>query len=386
MKAKLLEAVLVAAIFAVVMSAFAQVWTQTSAPNTGSGWEALALSADGRKAVAVSSTSPPIVSADSGVTWTTNAVFHWFNRIASSADGTKWIAVFCSTHDYIYVSTDSGNTWAQTSSPNSSLCTAVASSEDGNKLFAAIYNGSIYLLTNAGTAWVTSSAPSKKWTWLASSADGTKVAATALNDKIYSSTNSGMTWTATGSSNDSWSSIASSADGTRLVASSGGGAYVSTNSGGNWTLVNTTSGQVASSADGTKLVIGGSSIYTSSDSGLTWVSNSAPISSWPVPALSPIASSADGCKMFAVRYGSPGIWTCQIAPAPTLNINSFASTRAVLSWLVPSTNFVLQQNSDLSTTNWTDVTNTPTLNFTNLKNQISLPLPAANVFYRLKTP
>ncbi|MGD0209290.1 MAG: hypothetical protein ABSC89_16965 [Verrucomicrobiota bacterium] len=385
MNVKLLEAVLAAAIFVVVVSAFAQTWTQTSAPNAGGGWEAIAMSADGKKAVAVTSTAPPVVSADSGVTWTTNVVFHWFNQIASSADGTKWIAVFYSAPGYIYVSTDSGNTWTQTSSPNSSSWRAVASSADGNKLFAAIYNGSIYLLTNSGTTWTTSSAPSKEWTWLASSADGTKVAATAQNDKIYSSTDSGMSWTATGSSNDSWSSIASSADGTRLVASSGGGVYVSTNSGGSWTLVNTNSGQVASSADGTKLVIGGGSIYTSSNSGLTWVSNSAPVSY--VPNYSRIASSADGCKMFAlIGGGLPGIWTGQIAPASTLNINSSASTGAVLSWLVPSTNFVLQQNSDLSTTNWTDVTDTPVLNLTNLQNQVILSPSGSNVFYRLKTP
>ncbi|MGA2281611.1 MAG: hypothetical protein ABSG80_15060 [Verrucomicrobiota bacterium] len=382
MNAKLSEAVLAAAIFVVVVSAFAQTWTQTSAPNTGGGWEAIAMSADGKKAVAVSSTAPPVVSADSGVTWTTNVVYHWFNRIASSADGTKWIAVFYSGPGYIYVSTDSGNTWTQTSSMNSSSWDAVASSADGNKLFAAIYNGSIY--TNSGTIWTASSAPSKAWTWLASSADGTKVAATADNDKIYSSTDSGMTWTATGSSNDSWSSIASSADGTRLVASSGSGVYVSTNSGGSWTLVNTNSGQVASSVDGTKLAIGGRSIYTSSDSGLTWVSNSAPVT--VVPDYSWIASSADGCKMFAARYGSLGIWTCQITPASTLNINSSASTGAVLSWLVPSTNFVLQQNPDLTTTNWTDVTNTPTLNLTNLQNQVIVSPSTGNSFYRLKTP
>jgi hypothetical protein len=36
--------------------------------------------------------------------------------------------------------------------------------------------------------------------------------------------------------------------------------------------------------------------------------------------------------------------------------------------------------------NWTDVTNPPTLNLTNLQNQVALPLPAGNVFYRLKTP
>ena len=50
-------------------------------------------------------------------------------------------------------------------------------------------------------------------------------------------------------------------------------------------------------------------------------------------------------------------------------------------------NFVLQQNSDLCTSNWTDLTNnTPTLNLTNLQNQVALPLPAGNAFYRLKTP
>jgi hypothetical protein len=53
---------------------------------------------------------------------------------------------------------------------------------------------------------------------------------------------------------------------------------------------------------------------------------------------------------------------------------------------VPSTNFALQQNADLSTANWTVVTNTAVLNLTNLQNQVSLPLPSGNAFYQLKTP
>jgi len=56
----------------------------------------------------------------------------------------------------------------------------------------------------------------------------------------------------------------------------------------------------------------------------------------------------------------------------------------MFSWLIPSTNFVLQQNLDLTATNWTDITNTHVLNLTNLQNQIFLPLPASNSFYRLK--
>jgi hypothetical protein len=43
----------------------------------------------------------------------------------------------------------------------------------------------------------------------------------------------------------------------------------------------------------------------------------------------------------------------------------------------------LEQNSDLTTTNWTDVTNVPVLNFTNLQDEVTLPLLASNCFYRL---
>jgi len=54
-----------------------------------------------------------------------------------------------------------------------------------------------------------------------------------------------------------------------------------------------------------------------------------------------------------------------------------------LSWLVPSTNFVMQQSPDLQ--NWADMTNQPVLNLTNLQNEVILSPPGSNVFYRLKT-
>ncbi len=55
-----------------------------------------------------------------------------------------------------------------------------------------------------------------------------------------------------------------------------------------------------------------------------------------------------------------------------------------LSWIVPSTNFVMQQSPDLQ--NWADMTNQPVLNLANLQNEVILPPPGSNVFYRLKTP
>jgi hypothetical protein len=121
-------------------------------------------------------------------------------------------------------------------------------------------------------------------------------------------------------------------------------------------------------------VVGG--IYTSADSGSTWVSNSAPVTNW-----SCVSSSADGCKLVAAVNGG-GIYTWQATPAPALSISP-SGTNVVLSWIVPSMNFVLQESSDLGSGHWTDVATTPVLNYTNLNQQVSLPWDTGNRFYRL---
>jgi hypothetical protein len=55
-----------------------------------------------------------------------------------------------------------------------------------------------------------------------------------------------------------------------------------------------------------------------------------------------------------------------------------------ISWIVPSTSFVLQQSSDLTATNWTDVPTPPALNFTNLHYEVTASPSLGNRFYRLK--
>ncbi len=107
----------------------------------------------------------------------------------------------------------------------------------------------------------------------------------------------------------SWFSVASSADGTRLVAaanstliytSSDSGLTWISNSAPRWPWVS-----VASSADGTKLVAAANDgskgpIYTSPDSGATWISNNVRNLSW-----SSVASSADGTKLVAAANFGP---------------------------------------------------------------------------------
>lgn len=270
------------------------------------------------------------------------------------------------------MSTNSGNTWIQTSLSGNPF----AASADGTKL-AAILNGSIYTSTNFGSTWqLRSGAPGNFWGSVASSADGTKLVAAAQNEIIIS-TNSGITWTANTSPLSFGSgapSSASSADGS-ILAVAGGNVYVSTNSGGSWISTPVTGYSVASSADGKRLVVAGTQIWVSTNSGLAWTTN-APVSA---SYFQHVASSADGCKL-VVDAG--GIWIGQITPSPQLSIKP-ANGKLALSWIVPSTNFVLQQNLDLSAANWAILSNSPTLNLTNLQDEISLSPSNSSDFFRL---
>ena len=80
-----------------------------------------------------------------------------------------------------------------------------------------------------------------------------------------------------------------------------------------------------------------------------------------------------------------GIYLWQTVRPPQLNLTPAGGNLAV-SWLVPSTNFVLQLNSDLSTTNWMELPDPPSLNLTNLQNQVIVSPTNSSGFYRLVTP
>jgi hypothetical protein len=226
--------------------------------------------------------------------------------------------------------------------------TYAALSANGDFLVVAKVGGGIYSTTNFGGSWVTNSL-SVYWQGIASSVDGMKLVLVAQTGQIYTSTDSGVTWVQqTNAPALPWTSVASSADGTKLVAVSGG--------------------SVGSSGP----------IYTSTDSGITWISNDAPNLMWES-----VASSADGSKLFATTWTN-GIWTAQVTPTPRLNAIP-STTSLLLSWSIPSTNFVLQQNLDLTTSNWTDLTNTPVLDLTNLQDEVTLPATNGSGFYRLAT-
>ncbi len=400
---------------AAVNSSPAQSWILTSAPTNS--WAAVASSADGTKLVAVPWRLPtghviytPLytptlytyTSTNSGADWTANSntTSSWVS-VASSADGNRLVAV--ASLGAVYASPDSGGTWSNVLNlnitPNGFGC-SVASSTDGTKLAALIAPSCIFTSTNSGLTWISNhaaafSSSSASFSSIASSADGTKLAVTFTGGNVCTSTNSGTTWKSNNLPALDWNGIACSADGNKLVLVTGWYGdptpiYLSTNGGTTWqmssapTNLNTSWKTAAMSADGSKIVAvtgwaaaQSGPIYTSLDSGLTWVSNSAPIASW-----ASVASSADGGKFVAAVDGG-GIYTSQSSPASQLNIAPSGGEIA-LSWIVPSVNFALRQNSDLTTTNWTDVDIPSTLNLTNLQYQVTVPSAAGQQFYRIE--
>ncbi len=270
-------------------------------------WQSIASSADGTKLVAVAYGGKIYTSTDSGANWTARDSSRNWNSVASSADGTKLVAV--ENNGYINTSTDSGQTWTARMSDTPRMWNSVASSADGAKLVALECGslktntaGYIYTSTDSGANW-TARDSSVVWNSVASSADGSKLVAVENNGYIYTSTDSGQTWTARMSDTPRmWNSVASSADGTKLVASDWQGIHVSTDSGLSW-LSYVDGGQwqfVALSSDGTKL-LGVQSMQSymniSMDLGQTWTTLGH--RNWYS-----VASSSDGTKLAAIeQYG-----------------------------------------------------------------------------------
>ncbi len=391
----------------------AQTWSLTGAPTNY--WQCIAASADGSRLIAGAWPGPLYLSTNSGTTWTPimGSTGDW-SSVASSADGTKLLAA--SVDGPVLTSADSGATWMTNNVPNFFWASA-ASSADGNTLAVAspiggYPEGAVFVSTNGGLTWTSNYLGEVDGVTM--SADGAKIIAAGsvyvggATNFFWRSTNSGLTWTgipnapplhATTSPSQY---IASSADGKKLiyalpfdVSGNPGSIYVSTNSGDTWNPTAAPSNNwysVASSADGNVLlavpnsgIFTPESVYLSTNCGATWTTNSSPNLIW-----GSVACSADGGKIFAAAQAdanfdenSGSIYSSQFIQAPSMAITAEHGD-VLLSWLVPSTNFVLQESTDLF--GWTEVTNAPVLNLANLQNEVTLPSTNTQDFYRLKRP
>ena len=279
---------------------------------------------------------------------------------SSSADGLR-LAVGSGVRGYFY--TDGGILYTGTADKSNGSIKwtysvtgqnfmALAPSSDGLKLAAAMGYFGLYTSTDAGVSWTKTSAPDQTtplhfhvdagdcniqfhWQALASSSDGSKlVAATGYNDRmcgsygtIYTSANRGVTWSPVVS--PPWPSgrtelftcadflsITSSSDGSKIAAVAGTdnqksprGIYTSADSGRTWVKTSALAldwRDITSSSDGSKLVAVTASggIYISTNRGVAWSLSSAPSpKNW-----GSIASSSDGSRLAASSCGD-GIYT-----------------------------------------------------------------------------
>lgn len=292
------------------------IWTSS---DTGATWvqhdqvtfnygDALTVSEDGTMLGymgEVDSTSMPLLSYDSGATWTLpviDGLRAWIG-VASSNDGAHLIAVDNNPIEgYVYLSVDSGATWQKQLGPGTHTWSAVASSGDGSKLIATASGGYLYTSTDSGATWQEhTDLGMKSWRSVATSNDGITIIALSYNG-VYVSHDSGDTWTAPyafpGLGYLQVASATISADGTKIaLAYNNDSIAFSTDSGITWSQhdlrtvsiysVNT----VAFSSDGSNLAIAGvndsfySTIYTSTDLGETWnteysLSSTADIDAW----------------------------------------------------------------------------------------------------------
>jgi hypothetical protein len=277
-------------------------------------WKSVASSADGTKLVAVEAIGSIFTSTDSGVTWVKPPADprKLWRQVASSADGSKLFAI--NGEAVVYLSTDSGVTW--TTSPVAPAAVAgsmqgIATSSDGTKLVLTtsqpFSGGLTYTSTDSGVTW-TPGMETNSWTYVASSADGNKLVAVVGAGTVHTSTNAGATWVLGSVPGNSWTSVASSADGVYLVLGSlGGQMWRSSDSGVTWVGIGPGIGwqSVASSADGTHLVAAArlGYLYTSADSGKSWTGRES-IRDW-----TSVATSASGTKLLAGVAGLANLYT-----------------------------------------------------------------------------
>jgi hypothetical protein len=364
----------------------------TNAPPPPNGWQAVACSADGTKFVAAAYQGGIYTSTNSGATWISNAApaLRWFS-VASSDDGTKLAAVSYSGNGQVW--TNSGTTWYPTTAPTSTLASygSVSSSADGSRLFAVVAgltstSHAIFASADSGATWYQTAAPNLSWYAVACSADGSKVVATAYNTNvIYTSPDSGANFTPHLVPLNSWFAVSSSADGTHLVSSlQFGGVFTSADSGVTWVSNNVPGANcyaVTSSSDGSHLVaVGINTFYSSSNFGQTWTSNNP-----PAALLRAAACSADGLKGIVAGATGPTnpvlyAFAPVITTPPLLSLIS-SNAQMALAWPGSIMDFQLQQNSNLTVANWSNVTNSVLP--TNGLNEVFISPTNPAGFYRL---
>ena len=234
---------------------------------------------------------------------------------AASKTGSKLIVGAGSTST-IDLSVNSGTTWVASSSTTDKFWRQVASSLDGSVLAGIeLTGGYIWISTDSGSTWTSQATPgTPSWQTVAVSGDGSVILAGAWNGHVWTR-NSGTWNDRTAAGTHSWSGASASTNGTSLAIVDqqlSGYVYTSSDSGATWVTHNQATGSqkwnaTSMSGDGTRIALVGvvaDAIYVSSDSAATWTSRTGAGSH----AWAAISMSTDGSKIVAADSSAGYIW------------------------------------------------------------------------------
>jgi hypothetical protein len=201
--------------------------TSTGAPSTQ--WISIASDSTGQLLAAVGINGGIYYSSNYGPTWNiiTGTSGILFSSISSSSSGQYLAAV--RTNGYIYVSNNYGisGSWTDRNTTVSTTWGCITTSSSGQYMAAGVgsLTGYIYLSSDYGVTWAQSTSVITFWNGITSSSSGQYLAAGTNDGKIYISSNSGVTWNQSSNApvTTSYYSISSSSSGQYIYAGSAGG-------------------------------------------------------------------------------------------------------------------------------------------------------------------
>jgi photosystem II stability/assembly factor-like uncharacterized protein len=262
-------------------------------------------------------------SSDSGETWSQSTFLSISGNnlsITSSSSGQNLVSIVNS--DYLYGSTDYGLNWNQLIyGPTSQYWYSIASSITGQYIVASTIDGKVYFSGNYGQSW--SSKIIGGSSSLSISSTGQYIVGAAYLGSIYLSSDYGLIWTQLTTTNglpsniESWSAISISVTGQYMAATiNGGKIYSSSNFGTMWVENNVitaswSSISISNSGQYVAATINGGTIYISFNYGLNWTqlttTNGLPSNTQPWTSIS---ISGTGQYIFATSnngdvYNSP---------------------------------------------------------------------------------
>lgn len=202
------------------------------------------------------------VSTDNGNNWSQTSL----NNKTVWSLLTIGNTIYAATGNGVFQSANNGAGWTQTSLNNKNV---YALANIGNTIFAGTADSGVYLSTNNGTSWTQTTLNNKLILTLISL--GNTLYASAAHEGIFMSSNNGTSWVKTSYPGDAWSFT--NVDNYLFAGGFYGGVHLSTNSGTSWSQITLDGITVYSMTFFGNNVFAGtyqSGIYLSANKGSSW--------------------------------------------------------------------------------------------------------------------